>query len=1034
VMDNFKRTVFAWGYGDSMANALQGVATLFGAEEGAFFGVAKVAALLGFIATLLAYFSARAMADPLRIVKFYVVFIGVVSLFFGFRVPVQVQDKALNQTYVVQNVPYPVAYVLAFITQIEDAIAKQVDRAFRLEGHYCGSQKMGIFACSQIMAQAMDMRVVDPYLYFNLTNFFQDCVFTNILDGTLNAHQLETSDHLYSLIFNHSYLHPARFTVLYDGRRPCTYPCNEPCGGGCSMSCVDAGAYLSSALSRWVNYHGFKALSATVGQTVLMDLLNMVPTQIMHLSQMGTGFLMQAVLMNQFKETYRSWAASYGMGLTEQGIFTKGQIERATANRYLPLINGILHVLFASLVPVLVVFMLTPLMKGALMFTFIFGLWMIVWKFTEAVVNGFFYSKLYGNFYNFAQQGRWDFNLLNAPVISALLVDHISLASSLYWLIPTVSFVVASLGGYAFHSFATGLGGVVQSTAQASAGDVARGNFNAGQVNYRNVSAGNTSFGSFVFGTTSAFTNSVLQESNRNIKKEGRRIQVTAGQPNYVRTLAKMIGDSYTIKVVEAVLGIVGDDEKTNIDIAISPHGRVEYIVASGGSNGIRVEYRGGGNLVVYSRGVEHGNIMLNQKGEIEEPGSITNVGNIVLEYIKARQKQAKERAGIYRQVADLIRNFHNIEDETKRRTAFIRAFENLLRHDYKTFRELIEEFGLGKVFEDLVKQAVLTHNTTERTKTLGAGFELGFKFGATNEPKLKNLIKFIPGPDGKIYVYGKYEGQWKKVTTLSQEQASNMISRLYEDFKERYRTREGTTKSSGTRTSRENAVETSKSFASGKAAEVSQMLLRKADELLEFANSLSVNMRDNPLNDFYKQKFKEGLELFEGNAAKAVRYAHEELVKLINNKKDLERYIREYAEKKGLKDLWWKEQELLDVLEQVPSEQRIKDEQQRVIDEVRRQQGGSGERTESRKPENPPKNSRNKQNPPGGKPNEKLADYRQVLAFLKYKHVLDFLNGYTNNNGGQGNPPGGFYRFNSPGGGGQGNPPGGFYRFNSRS
>jgi hypothetical protein len=51
--------------------------------------------------------------------------------------------------------------------------------------------------------------------------------------------------------------------------------------------------------------------------------------------------------------------------------------------------------------------------------------------------------------------------------------------------------MIASLGRYAFHSFATGLGGVVQGTAQSSAGDGARGNFNAGQVNYRNVSSGN---------------------------------------------------------------------------------------------------------------------------------------------------------------------------------------------------------------------------------------------------------------------------------------------------------------------------------------------------------------------------------------------------------------------------------------------------------------------------------------------------------------------------------------------------------------
>jgi hypothetical protein len=218
------------------------------------------------------------------------------------------------------------------------------------------------------------------------------------------------------------------------------------------------------------------------------------------------------------------------MGLTEQGLFTKGQLEKATANRYLPLINGILHVLFASLVPVLVIFMLTPLMLGAIMLAFTFGLWMIVWKFAEAVVNGFFYSKLVGNFYNFAQQQGWDFNVLYAPVISSLLVDHISLGGSLYWLVPTVSFMIASLGGYAFHSFAAGLGGAVQGTAQASAGDVARGNFNAGQVNYRNVSAGNTSLGNFSGWGTNFFTTSGLQENVGNITRRGSYMQMFGGR------------------------------------------------------------------------------------------------------------------------------------------------------------------------------------------------------------------------------------------------------------------------------------------------------------------------------------------------------------------------------------------------------------------------------------------------------------------------------------------------------------------------
>ncbi len=1013
MVDEFKRTVLAWGYGDSMANALQGVATLFGAEEGTFFGVAKIAALIGFIATLLAYFSARAAADPLRIVKFYVVFIGVVWLFFGITTTVQVHDKALNKTYPVQNVPYPVAYVLSFITQVEDAIARQVDRAFGLAGHHCGSEKMGIFACSQIMAQAMDMRVVDPYLYLNLTNFFQDCVFTNILDGSLDAHTLETSDNLSALIFNPAHLHPARFTVLY-GKDQCKYPCNAPCGGGCSMTCVDAGMYLKSALSQWVNAHGLNALSAAVGQSVLWELLGTVPTQIMHLKQTGTGFLMQAVLMNQFKETYRSWAASYGMGLTEQGIFTKGQIEKATANRYLPLIKGILHVLFASLVPLLVIFMLTPLMKGALMFTFIFGLWMIVWKFTESVVNGFFYSKLEGNFQNFSSQPGWDLNIANAPVISALLVDHISLAGSLYWLVPTVSFVVASLGGYAFHSFATGLGGVVQSTAQASAGDVAKGSFNAGQVNYRNVSAGNTSFGSFVYGTTNAFTGAFLQESNRNITKEGRRVQVRGAQPNYVKSLVAMLGDEYTKNVVAQVLGIVGDDPNTNIDISISPHGRVESIVASGGSSGFRVTYTGSGNLKVERRGITHGNIKLNEKGVIEEPGKLVEVGLINTQAIDAARKEIEEMVNVYREVAEAISDFHTIKDEAQRRDKFTKAFENLFRRDSRTFIDVINELGTSQVFEDILKKVISKQQSSEQSTTRGIKGKFGFKLGSVIDLLTLKNLNFVPLPDGSVAVYLKHERTTKKVTTLTSEEVSNMINKFYEAFKERKITREGTTRANINKTGSENSFEKSESFESGKTAEVSKKLLKKADEALRFANSKEVQIIANPLNDYYKQKFEEGLRLFNGDKAKAIRYAHEETEKLINDDNALKEYIKEYAINRGLKDLWEKEGELKEVSEQVKQQTNGIPEEQKTIKEQAKQGQRDIEDTINRKGKGnnngpsvqPPKGNNNGPSvqPPKNK-KDKPIYFNQLPP--EYKNLLEFLNKRNeNNNGGKMNPP----------------------------
>ena len=955
-------TVYSWGYGDSMANALQGVAMLFG-HDGTFYGVAKVAALIGFIATLLAYFSARATADPLRIVKFYVVFIGVVSLFFGITTNVQVHDKALNQTYVVQRVPYPVAYVLAFITQVEDAIARHVDRAFGIGVDRCGSQNMGIFACNQIMAQAMDMRLVDPYLYLNLTNFFQDCVFTNILDGSLDAHQLETSNNLYGLIFSN--LHPARFTVLY-GQGQCTYPCSAPCGGGCSMSCVDAGAYLSSALSQWVNTHGLNVLSAAVGQTVLADLLNTVPSGVMRVSQTGTGFLMQAVLMNQFKETYRSWAASQGMGLTEQGLFTKGQIEKATANRYLSLINGILHVLFASLVPVLVVFMLTPLMKGAVMLAFTFGLWMIVWKFAEAVVNGFFYSKLVGNFYNFAQQQGWDFNVLNAPVISALLVDHISLGGSLYWLVPTVSFMIASLGGYAFHSFATGLGGVVQGTAQASAGDVARGSFNAGQVNYRNLSAGTTSLGSFSGWTTSFFTTSGLQENVGNITRQGDVVTLNKGSVGQAKAFMSQL-DETSQRIVANAFAIVG--EKGLVSMVYNEKTKqLQSLSIVGGEGGFAVHYDGSGKFVIEKGGVKHGSVELDDSGRIKGFESSVQVGGLNLEYVKTRAKEISETANAYRQVGEAFKTIASKGIKAVDLKSLRDNLSKIVQRDFASFLEAAKAWGVDTDIVQAIVKALgqkyeHSFGKTDATKlgaaigvegrvSFGKGAQKGGGFGLIN---LGGGVYF----DANVGRFYTDEEVRRMAAYLSRDEKNELVNKFIESLQNKSGQRSSDSQAKRSERVYTQGKDVSEEVNNSKVYEVAESFGKKAGELLAYAERLQASLKQDPLNYYIQQKYKEALAAGKSEG-EAVRYAMEEVAKLRSNPEALEKWLNEFAEGKGIRSPEVDENKLEGVKKEVSPPEKIQQEGKQLQEEVDEKMGAIQKEISQRQEElrkyNPPK------------------------------------------------------------------------------
>jgi len=499
--------------------------------------------------------------------------------------------------------------------------------------------------------------------------------------------------------------------------------------------------------------------------------------------------------------------------------------------------------------------------------------------------------------------------------------------------VPTVSFMIASLGGYAFHSFATGLGGIVQSQSHASAGEVARGSFNAGQVNYRNVSAGNTSFGNFSGWTTSAFNTSLLQGQMGNVKTQGGRVELEGGDAKQALTLAAVRGKPYTQNVVASSLGVAGPGASVQ-KMTMNSQGQIEYMEVVSGDGGFKVVYDGHGNLKVMKNGLEHGNIKLNDKGEIDGPGRLMNLGGINATDVEGMTKELRETAEIYRQVAEGIRDFDSIKKDASRFQAFKETLGKLAQRDFNTFREVINALGKEKVFEEAIKEAIGKKRADEFSTTDSTELSVGVKSGMPWE-----IAKVVPGPDGRFQVTYRDQSGKTFTTYLTAEEVKSAAERVSNSLRTGSGQRGGTTISRTEGANYEKGVNESESFESGKAAEVSKMLLKKADDALTFANNKSVQMMDNPLNDYYQQKYEEGLKLFNGDKAKAIRYAHEQTEKLINDKEALKNYIMEYATNQGLKDLSGKEAELQKVPNQVPTGKEIQDERKDIQKKVNQEQ-----------------------------------------------------------------------------------------------
>jgi hypothetical protein len=441
----------------------------------------------------------------------------------------------------------------------------------------------------------------------------------------------------------------------------------------------------------------------------------------------------------------------------------------------------------------------------------------------------------------------------------------------------------------------------------------------------------------------------VKQHQMGNIKMQGGRVELEGGDAKQALALAAMHGKQhaqYVQNAVASALGIAGAGASV-AKMVMNTQGQLEALEVVSGDGGFKVVYDGRGNLKVMKGGVEHGNIMLNDKGEIDGPGRLMNLGGISASDVEGMTKELQETAGIYRQVAEGIRDWDSIKKDASRFQSFKEALGKLLQKDFNTFREVIKALGKDNVFENAIKELLGKKRADEFSTTDSTELGVGLKTGMPWE-----IAKIVPGPDGRFhFVYTDRSGKTFS-TYLTAEELKSAMEKTLDSLKVARGQRGGTTRSKTEGENYEKGVNESESFESGKAAEVSKMLLKKADNALTFANNKSVQMVDNPLNDYYQQKYEEGLKLFNGDKAKAIRYAHEETEKLTNDKNALSSYIRQYAANQGLKDLREKEGELREVPTQVPTEKDVKKEREDISGKVGQEQRKVGEEIEKGKEE----------------------------------------------------------------------------------
>ena len=508
----FADTVYAWGYGDILAEALRGVKRVFG--DGDLLTAFKIFLAFSLLLSSLSYFFGY-NRDPLTLLKVYLIASLVYTIAFSVKTDVVIEDlRKPENNDIVQEVPWIVAKLMSFSSKFEKAVGQAFETAFAIPSELSYSEG-GFFSGLGAIHVASQHVVIDPYLYRSINDYIVNCVIPDILDGTKDLNQLYTSQNLWAELGG---TNPARTTKVYDSSNK----------SGELMDCLTAYSTISGRLQNYISNRGASLVANALGGFSLskLDTLMGTATQyFFNVSFNAQNFLLQAIAMNHLNEAYQRWAAvngistdlfAYGLAKSERQIQNQMAISGILGSKYIPVIKGILVVTIASLMPLMVLLLITPLGKKTAFGIFTAVLWLAIWRIGDVIVNMIVNVK--ARELLLTASGGDGYTLLVKPIVDVSVLDYINMAGSFYWAIPTISLLVASgFSLYTFSTLAGKLGASVQGASSAGVGEMTTGNVSSGNVSINKRDFRDVSYFGVNTGISHIYTQDFVQRSSTHI-------------------------------------------------------------------------------------------------------------------------------------------------------------------------------------------------------------------------------------------------------------------------------------------------------------------------------------------------------------------------------------------------------------------------------------------------------------------------------------------------------------------------------------
>lgn len=463
---------YTYGGFSSVVNAFKQVALIL--SDSGFTGLFFVVAVLGIVFGGIAFFLKMVGGMRLDPVSWtWPIMVGMI-IYVAMIVPkgsLTIYDPVLNRFETVGNIPDGVVLVAGTLNKLERGLVEIIDTAAPPGAKYAqGAGGIGFTALKNIMSAD----IKNGYFKQSLGRYMEDCVLFELTrpGTTLSLDTLVNSntDYLPELA---KAVNPAVYTVYFNAGTP----------NGTAMTCTDAWTGLHAFMNDPSNYTA--AIAATAGKT-MFDPDNMA--EVAQFRNLLSNTLQETTGINATPEVLaRQGIVSRALFQTLQGAdpvlamtvqanrqaTTAGIGMMVAANEWLPVVKAVMTTVAIGLIPVLLLFVPTPMLGKALSILVGFFLFLASWGVTDAVVHNASLAAAADTMKEISQSGLALDACLNFPSASTkVLAMFGTIRSGGIMLASMLTMMLVSFGGHALSALAGNLTGQVQS-AGASAGALA---------------------------------------------------------------------------------------------------------------------------------------------------------------------------------------------------------------------------------------------------------------------------------------------------------------------------------------------------------------------------------------------------------------------------------------------------------------------------------------------------------------------------------------------------------------------------------